>query len=159
MTAQAIQSTLLISLLFVSILFPNEALALQVHSEPEGIYVHQMAHLHYIFALGYFFWDIRRTSFSGRGWRYLQVFCLLMICWNVIAFSGHLTGLYLDPQAFEQTDCYLQIRLLSPYTINKLLYYITKLDHLIYVPALVFLLLSLKSFHKEAEKAVKGDAK
>ncbi len=132
---------------------PGEALALQVHGEPEGLYVHQMAHLHYIFALGYFFWDIRQASFTGRGWRYLQLFCILMTCWNVIAFVGHFAGLYLEPHAFYQTDNYLETRLLSPFTFNKYLYFITKLDHLIYVPALFFLYLGLRSFYHSVVKA------
>jgi len=136
--------------LCMALMTPGEALALQVHGEPEGLYVHQMAHLHYVFALGYFFWDIRRTSFTGRGWYYLQVFCILMICWNMIAFVGHLSGHFLDPQALEQTACYLQTRLLSPFTFNNYLYFLTKLDHLIYVPALLFLFLGLRSFYLAA---------
>lgn len=138
---------------------PGEALALQVHGEPEGLYVHQMAHLHYIFALGYFFWDIRRTSFTGRGWHYLQLFCIFMTCWNGIAFVGHFAGLYLEPHALHQTDCYLDIRLLSPFTFNKYLYFITKLDHLIYVPALFFLYLGLRSFYRSVVKAEDGGGK
>lgn len=148
MITKLINIALLLLPLITTMMIPGEALALQVHGEPEGVYVHQMAHLHYIFALGYFFWDIRRTSFTGRGWRYLQLFCILMTCWNAIAFVGHLTGLYLDPQALSQTDCYLQTRLLSPFTLNKYLYFITKLDHLIYVPALFFLFLGLRSFYR-----------
>ena len=38
--------------LAVVLCLPGEALALQVHGEPEGLYVHQMAHLHYFLALG-----------------------------------------------------------------------------------------------------------
>lgn len=145
--------------LIMALLCPGEALALQVHGEPEGVYVHQMAHLHYIFALGYFFWDLRRTSFTGRGWRYLQLFCLLMACWNALAFVGHLADLYLDPQALLQTDCYLQTQLLSPMTLNKYLYFITKLDHLIYVPALFFLFLGLRSFYRSVAKTAGGEGR
>jgi hypothetical protein len=136
--------------LIMAIFLPDEAVALQVHSEPEGLYVHQMAHLHYIFALCYFFWDIKRSSFTGRGWRYLLLFCVLMVCWNVIAFVGHLAGFNLDSHAFLQTDRYLQTLILSPFTINKCLYFVTKLDHLVYVPAMFFLFLGLRSFYRSA---------
>ncbi|MBV5316206.1 MAG: hypothetical protein JZU50_00200 [Desulfobulbaceae bacterium] len=139
-------------MLLMAVITPGEALALQVHGEPEGLYVHQMAHLHYIFAIGYFFWDIRRSSFTGRGWRYLQLFCILMTCWNMIAFVGHLAGVYLDPQALLQADHYFQTRLLGPFTLNKYLYFITKLDHLIYVPAMFFLFLGLRSFYLSVVK-------
>jgi hypothetical protein len=141
---------------FVGMFVPAEALALQVHGEPEGLYVHQMAHLFYVVALGYFFWDIRRTAFADRGWRFLQVFCVLMICWNLLAFIGHLAGVYLDPQSLLQTDCYIQTQLLSPFTFNKYLFFITKLDHLIYVPALLCLFLGLRSFHRSAVRALSG---
>jgi hypothetical protein len=159
MTKKKINIVLLFLPLIMVIIPTGEALALQVHSEPEGLYVHQMAHLHYIFALGCFFWDIRRTSFTGRGWRYLQLFCVLMIGWNMIAFIGHLVGDYLDPQAFLQTDCYLQTLLLSPLTLHKYLYFITKLDHLICVPALFFLFLGLRSFYRSAAKTTGGESR
>lgn len=150
---------LLLLPLAMALLFPGEAQALQVHGEPEGVYVHQMAHLHYIFALGYFFWDIRRTSFTGRGWRYLQLFCILMACWNALAFVGHIAGLYLDPRALLQTNGYLQTLLLSPMTLNKYLYFITKLDHLIYVPALFFLFLGLRSFYLSVVKTTSEEGR
>ena len=153
MTQRILQSTLLVVLLIIALFTPGEASALQVHGQPEGLHVHQMAHLHYIFALGFFFWDIRRTAFAGRGWRYLQLFCLLMICWNVIAFVGHFSDLFLDPHALQQTGSYLQTRLFSPFTLNKVLYFITNLDHLIYVPALFFFFLGLRSFYQSAVTA------
>ena len=139
------------------LIVPGDAQALQVHGPPEGLYVHQMAHLHYIFALGYFFWDIRRSSFTGRGWRYLQMFCILMTCWNLLAFIGHLAGAYLAPESLQQTDCYLQTRLLGPLTLHKVLYFVTKLDHLIYVPALFFLFLGLRSFYHSVAKSTSGE--
>ena len=154
-----LNSAWLCLLLLLGILLPGEALALQVHGEPEGLYVHQMAHLFYILALGYFYWDIRRSSFTGRGWRFLQMFCVLMACWNTLAFIGHLAGVYLDPQSLLQTDCYLQTQLLSPFTLNKYLYFITKLDHLIYVPALFCLFLGLRSFYHCAAKTTLGESK
>jgi hypothetical protein len=150
---------LLLLPLILTLFAPGEALALQVHSEPEGVYVHQMAHLHYIFALTYFYWDIRRTSFTDYGWRFLQMFCLLMICWNVIAFTGHYIDLSLDSQAFERTGNYLQTRLLSPLTFNNFLYFITKLDHLVSVPALFFLFLGVRSFYRAAAGTTSGEGR
>jgi hypothetical protein len=136
---------------------PGEACALQVHGEPEGLYVHQIAHLHYIFALGYFYWDIRRTSFTGRGWGYLQMFCLLMTCWNLMAFIGHIAGAYLHPTSLVQKDHYLTTLLLEPFTLTKYIYYVTKLDHLIYVPAMFCLFIGLRSFyHSVAQEDLGG---
>lgn len=126
---------------------PGEALALQVHGEPEGLYVHQMAHIHYLLALGYFYWDIRRTAFTGRGWRYLQLYCILMAAWNIVAFSGHAVGVSLDPQELLQHNGYLQTILKSPIDLHKFSYFITKLDHLLCVPALFFLFIGMRSFY------------
>jgi hypothetical protein len=148
---------LLVILLITAIWGPDKALALQVHGEPEGLYVHQMAHLFYILALGYFFWDIRRTAFSGQGWRYLQLFCILMICWNLLAFGGHAAGVFIYPEELSQTDCYLQTRLIGPFTIHKYLYYIARLDHLICVPGLFFLFLGIRSFYKSVTIASESE--
>ena len=131
---------------------PDIALALQSHGAPEGLYVHQMAHIHYCFALGYLFWDIRRSSFTGKGWRYLQAFCVLMLLWNINAFTGHAVDVFLDAEAITAAEGYLQSRLLGPLTLQKMTFYITKFDHLICVPALFFLFIGLRSFYRTTEK-------
>lgn len=142
---------LFLVVLIAGAVLPSHALALQVHGEPEGLYVHQMAHLFYVLALGYFFWDIRRSGFAGQGWRYLQFFCVLMTVWNILAFMGHASGVFLDPQSLSRTDCYLQTHLIGPLTINKFLYFVAKLDHLICVPALLFLFLGIRSFYHSVQ--------
>lgn len=150
-----IRGTLTLTLLLIlaaGLCLPGSALALQVHGEPEGLYVHQMAHLFYVLALGYFFWDIRRSAFTGRGWRYLQLFCVLMAAWNLLAFGGHAAGVYLEPEALHQTDCYLQTRLAGPLTAHTFFYFIAKLDHLICVPALAFLFVGIRSFYISVAK-------
>jgi len=153
---KAVLQPVLLVVPLVLLALPGDALALQVHGQPEGLYVHQMAHLHYIFALGYFYWDIQRTSFTGRGWRYLQIFCLLMTCWNLLAFIGHIAGAYLDPQSLVQTDCYLGTLLVHPLNLLKYIYFVTKLDHLIYVPAMFFLFIGLRSFYHSVANTDRG---
>ncbi len=139
---------LTLSLSFFWLLMPGNALALQVHGAPEGLYVHQMAHVFYVLALGYFYWDIRRAAFTSRGWRFLQLFCLLMIAWNVLAFIGHIAGSYLGPESLSRGGQYLGVRLLSPFTFNKTVYFIARLDHLVYVPAMFCLFIALRSFYR-----------
>ncbi len=152
-----VPSTSLLLFLAVLLCLPGEALALQVHGEPEGLYVHQMAHLFYVLALGYFFWDIRRTAFTGKGWRFLQLFCVIMAAWNLLAFGGHAAGVFLQPESLNHTDCYLETVLLGPFTANKYLYFIAKLDHLLCVPALFFLFLGVRSFyHSVADSSSRG---
>lgn len=130
---------------------PDAAWALQSHGPPEGLYVHQMAHVFFIGALGYLFWDIRRTSFSGLGWVYLQVFCVLMIAWNILALTGHAAGLLLSPEDFVSRNGLVATHLVGEVTAAKVLYFLGKLDHLLCVPALLFLFLGLRSFYRNLE--------
>jgi hypothetical protein len=129
---------------------PDPAWALQSHGGPEGIYVHQLAHLFYTAALGYLFWDVGR-NFTGKGWRYLQVFCVLMILWNLIAFTGHWIGFHIAASDISQTDGYFSSHISGPLSGIKLLYFSATLDHLLSVPALIFLFLSLRALYHSAD--------
>jgi len=140
------------------LMVPAPVMALQVHGAPEGLYVHQMAHLHFIFALGYLLWDIRRTLFTGKGWRYLQFFCILMLLWNGMAFVGHIAGVYLDPGDVQRLNGYLSGTLTGPLNSHKIIYVFTKLDHLFLVPALFFLFLAMRCFYKNSKKGYKGSS-
>jgi len=130
----------------VSLLWPHRAWALQEHGPPEGLYVHMLAHLYFIFALGYLYWDIGRTLFEGRGWRYLQTFCVLMVIWNIMTVAGHAASCFIDVVHFASPGT-IHARLLPPITPLKLLYYIAKFDHFVCVPALFFLFLGIRSFY------------
>jgi len=141
-------TVLLSPLCFILFFSPDSAWALQTHGPPEGLYVHQMAHVLFMGALIYLFWDIRRSSFQQRGWVYLQLFCLLMFLWNFIAFTGHEAHHHMKPTDFFYGDSYFQTKLIFPLTSLKLTYYLTKLDHLISVPALFFLYLALRAFYR-----------
>ena len=142
---------ILLVVAFVGIvLFPEQSMALQTHSEPEGVYLHQMAHVLFMAALCYLYWDTKRSAFSGRGWTYLRVFCVLTILWNALAFAGHGATHYLHPVDFTTVDGYLFSKVNRPITFVKFLYYIAKLDHLIMVPAMFFLYMSLRSFYHQS---------
>jgi hypothetical protein len=134
----------------------GEALALQTHGGSEGIVVHQLAHVQYLGALGYLIWDIRRSGFSGLGWSYLQRFCWLMICWNVLAFFGHLAQMALPEDAIAKHAGYLSSELLAPITFGRWAYYLTALDHLIITPALFFLFLAMRFFYRSQNAVNKG---
>jgi hypothetical protein len=133
-------------------LFSGDAWALQTHGGVEGVVVHQLAHFQYLGALGYLFWDIRRSSFAGVGWHYLKRFCLLMMVWNGIAFIGHFAQMSISGVDISTEDGYLSALLLLPVTFGKWVYYITALDHLVCVPALFFLFLAMRSFYRSLDK-------
>lgn len=139
-----------IIILILTFGFVDSAMALQTHGAPEGIYVHQMAHILFIAALAYLSWHTRRTQeTSSVGWRYFQVFCIFMILWNAVAFTGHITFEHLQESDFLAEDDW-QARLAPPITPLKVLYYFTKMDHFLLVPALLALVISLRKFYLEA---------
>jgi len=128
----------------------ESAWALQAHGAPEGIYVHQMAHLLFMGALAYLYWHTRRSPvLVSKGWQYLQLFCILLFCWNVQAFVGHATFENLLATDFIQRESWSE-QLAPPLSVTKVLYFISKMDHFLYVPALIALVISLRTFYLEA---------
>jgi hypothetical protein len=142
-----IYKILCLLLLTVFLIFPNQAQALQSHAAPEGIYVHQLAHIFFIAALCYLFWDIRRSSFPSKGWRFLQMFCVFMVLWNIVAFTGHWVGESIEANDIIKESGYLSSKIAGPITTTKLIYYFTKLDHIFSVPAMFCLYLCLRSLY------------
>lgn len=140
----------MVLLLLSIIIEPVDALALQSHGPPEGRYVHQMAHLLFTGALLYLCWHTRHTpALSGRGWKYLQVFCILFALWNLLAFIGHEAYEFLTPADFIETNG-IRNHIAGPITPVKVIYFLTKMDHLLYVPALLALVISLRTFYRDA---------
>ncbi len=140
----------------VLLVVPDQAHALQSHAAPEGIYVHQLAHVFFLAALCYLFWDIRRSSFPSKGWRYLQLFCVFMIIWNIVAFTGHWIGGSIEiNDIIHESGGYLSSRIAGPVTNIKLIYYLTRLDHLFSVPAMFCLYLCLRSLYSSTSKGEK----
>lgn len=136
--------------LFVLFGFTENAWALQSHGPPEGIYVHQMAHLLFMGALGYLYWHTRKSpAIESKGWKYLQIFCFFLIAWNIIAFTGHQAFGLLSPSDFIDKGNWKE-QLAPPITGVKVLYYITKMDHFLNVPGLLALVISLRTFYQEA---------
>lgn len=133
------------------LMLPENALALQSHRYPEGLYVHQMAHVFFLLALGYLYWDIRRTRFTGKGWRYLEIFCIIMMCWNMVAFTGHAIDVYAE-NILTITDDYLWSKIQGPINFHKLLFYLAKFDHMLAVPGLLFLFIGMRSLYFSVEK-------
>ena len=124
--------------------------ALQSHGAPEGIYVHQMGHLLFMGALGYLYWHTRTSpAIESKGWRFLQISCFFLIAWNLIAFTGHEAFGRLSPSDFIDKNTWRE-QLAPPITGMKILYYLTKMDHVLNVPGLIALVISLRTFYQEA---------
>ncbi len=136
-----------------SVLSAAPALATQTHGEPEGLVVHQMAHILFALSMGTLaYWLGARGLTVRRGWRLIRYAAVLLIVWNLDAFVAHLldeqTG-FLTVQQIDPRHLFLApqpgLEVLAP------LYYLVKLDHLWCVPALIFLFLGLRCLADESE--------
>ncbi len=140
------------AILVILQVLPESAWALQPHGAPEGIYVHQMSHLLFAGALVYLYMHTRRTpELQSKGWKYLQTFCILFAFWNVLALVGHEAAKFINVGDIINSSTWNE-QIVGPLTSIKVVYFITKMDHLIYVPALLFLVIALRTLSKEALK-------
>ena len=137
---------LIVLLLLLAAVLPDAALATQTHGEPEGLYVHQFAHLFFLVAmLMLAYWLNLRNLVRFYGWRYIQISAFLFVLWNFDAMLVH----FLDEQtqilSIVQTGkWHINIETVSHYQWVSYMYYLAKLDHLLSVPALMFLYLGLR---------------
>jgi len=135
------------------LIIAEPAFATQAHSAPEGLYAHQLAHIFFIVSMGVLiYWLRARRLVQIAGWKYIQYAALFFILWNLDAFTVHL----LDEQL-----AIIEIQRLNLWEINITahnhskglvwLYYFVKLDHLLCVPALLFLYFGLRRLLKKTE--------
>ena len=149
-------------ILFVSVTFllldSFPAFATQTYGQPEGLYAHQMAHAFFIISMWIFdFWLRQRKLVNEPGWRYIQIAAVLFILWNMDAMAVH----FLDEQVHilrtRIVDLWqFQIDYSEGYRSLGILYYLLKLDHLLCVPAMIYLYLGLKRIALQAEATPTG---
>jgi len=137
---------------------PFAALAVQEHGAPEGIYSHQGAHLFFIASMVLLvYWLRQRRLVREAGWRYIQYAALFFILWNIDAFTVH----FLDEQSglidtAMAAPGKIKIEAEENLTALAWFYYIAKLDHLLCVPAMVFLYAGLRRLLKDARQRHTG---
>ena len=130
---------------------PTSALATQGHGGIEGVYAHQIAHLFFIVSMGgLIYWLRQRGLVREKGWRMIQLSAFFFILWNLDAFLVHLLDDQMKIIQVTRID-FWKIQLTDLYNSQglKRLYYVAKLDHLLCVPAIVFLYLGLKRLVKD----------
>lgn len=127
-------------------LLPEIGHATQAHAAPEGIYSHQLAHLFFIISLCWLiYWLYNRRLTVQSGWRFIQYAAIFLILWNIDAFLAHMMDEQLALVNAKRLGNW-QIRIQSSTGQSDLawIYYFLKLDHLLCVPAMVFLYAGLK---------------
>ncbi|MDD2604787.1 MAG: hypothetical protein PHF66_08260, partial [Desulfobacteraceae bacterium] len=69
----------------------DPALATQTHGEPEGLVVHQIAHLFFLLSMGTLaYWIQARGLSRQRAWRLIRYAAIMLMVWNTDAFLAHL---------------------------------------------------------------------
>ena len=122
------------------------ALATQGHAGIEGVWVHQFAHLFFLFSmLLLIYWFRQAGLVKEPGWRSIQYAAFFFILWNIDTILVH----FLDEQILA-----VQVQNLGDWRIHiaveegrewlAALYYLIKLDHLLSVPAMIFLMIGLR---------------
>jgi len=140
------------------LLIAEPAFATQAHSAPEGLYAHQLAHIFFIISMGVLiYWLRARQLVQSSGWRYIQYAALFFILWNLDAFTVHLLEEQLAVIDIHRINLW-QINITANNHSNALLwlYYFAKFDHLLCVPALLFLYFGLRRLLKKTETSTSG---
>jgi len=141
------------------LLAADTALATQTHGQPEGLYVHQMAHIFFIISMGSLeFWLRQRNLTREKGWKYIQLSAVLFMLWNINAAVVHFMDEHLSLLGIAKIDFWhMQIEIIPGQEGLALLYYVLKLDHLLCVPAMFFLYYGLKVISKNNRRAAGSD--
>ena len=147
-----------IILIILLVSWPGTAFATQAHGEPEGIYVHQFAHLFFLVSMLILIYWLRQKKLTRlTGWRHIQYAAMFFILWNLTVTGVH----FLDEQTMlvsveKFSDWHIKIKSSSGAWLSHV-YYIGKMDHLLCVPALLLLFSGLKKLAVEPEDIKEGE--
>lgn len=133
---------------------PSYLWATQAHGGSEGIVAHQLGHLFFMVSTGMFvYWLGRGRILSYPGWRYIMLFALFLVVWNLDVVLMHFLDEQLDVVRMVKTDPWMvRIETENGSSILALIYYLGKMDHLLCVPALFFLFKGLKHILSTLDK-------
>ena len=141
---------------------PLPSNATQIHAAPEGLYSHQIAHLFFLISMGILvYWLRGRGLTRARGWRYLQYSALFFMFWNVDTMIVHnLEGRGDLFQVLYPGTLQARLQIKPGHEFWAWMLYVGKLDHLLCVPAIVFLYWALRELIRTGDHlSVGGEQK
>jgi hypothetical protein len=142
--ALAVTSTIAVTMLA----FVPQALAVQEHGDPEGFFVHQLAHLIFIASMVFMMHVLKKPTVSRvKGWRSIRWAALFFLLWNADAFIAHIARREMD-----QAGGYIQgsVIYLKDLPANTY-YYLSLMEYFFLVPAFIFLAMGLFRLRKYLE--------
>lgn len=137
-------TVLLNSLLAVIIMPASPAYAVQSHGGTEGLVSHQLGHFLFFTAMLILLWHIKKARLNSPGWQEFKVFLWFILLWNMLTFTGHWMREVLEAGHFIHHAG--RVSGFRVDTLFDLIFYLTRLDHLILVPAVFLLLLSIRKW-------------
>lgn len=130
------------------LVFPvSVAYGVQSHGAAEGLVSHQLGHLLFFAGMISILVRIRRASFSGAGWKEFKGFLWLILCWNGLTFAAHWMREGVTGEQFLRHSG--RVTAFQAETLFDLIFYLTRLDHLLLVPAFFLLLSALRKWGLE----------
>ncbi|SLM27625.1 conserved membrane hypothetical protein [Desulfamplus magnetovallimortis] len=133
---------------------PVPAFATQMHSSSEGVLVHQLGHLFFLFSMVILYFTIQgKQLHDEKGWRYIQFSALFFVLWNLDALTVH----FLDNQTHIviphiRSIWEIEFDLSKSSSQLAMFYYFLRLDHLLCLPGMIFLWRGLALLLKQNEQ-------
>lgn len=134
-----------------SMIFPSPALAFIPHWDPrEAFFIRQFSYLFFMLAMLFFIYELKQGKLQQhRGFRLLVWASVFFALWNFDCFIGQICALFFPAQLTGGPGSWSQR--LGMANLGNWVTYFTKLDHLLLVPAFIFLYLGIRSFRREQE--------
>ncbi len=131
------------------LLNPRPSLAIPIHGNPQGFFIHQAAHLLVAGAMFFFLYTLKREGLlQFRGFRLLGWASGIFGIWNLEHYVGHWSEIFLlNPVILGQG---LSKRLLMD-DFNTWVYYFTQLDYWILAISFYFLYRGLKALAQDSK--------
>jgi len=135
-------------------LLPEMGYATQLHQNSEGIIIHQMGHLFFLFSMVALIFTITGKGLhTQKGWRLIQYSALVFILWNLDVIAAHFLDNQINAVGIEIVSFgKMKIVSATDSVALTLFYYFLKLDHLLCVPAMVFFYKGLSALVNEQQR-------
>ncbi|MEN8199423.1 MAG: hypothetical protein ABFR63_05050 [Thermodesulfobacteriota bacterium] len=126
------------------LLLPTKAYAVQSHSGTEGLLTHQIGHFLFFTGMLVLLYRVKQNRLHKPGWPEFTRFLYIILFWNILTFSGHWLHEYIRPEQFVRHGH--QTIGLQVDTASDLIFYLSRLDHLLLVPAIFMLFLAIRKW-------------
>ena len=141
-----------VGFLLGSVIFLSPALAFIPHWDPrEAFFIRQFSYLFFMLAMLFFIYELKQGKLQQhRGFRLLVRASVFFALWNFDCFIGQLLSLFFEAQITVGVPGSLSQRL-GMTNLGNWLNYLTKLDHLLLVPAFIFFYSGIRALRREQE--------